>query len=387
MTAGRVLTASAVLAAVLLLVTGALPIRDALQLADRTIPVLVFVAAMTVVTELLETAGLFQRVAHGVARLARGRTLVLWGLAAALSVVTTALFSLDTTAVLLTPVLVVVARASGLPVRPFALLCIMLANTASLFLPVSNLTNLLAQHRLAWSPAAFFLAAGLPALVACVVPVAVLTVLHRRQLVGRYRPPTLRPLADPVLLRISQVTVAVLMVALVSGIPVWIPAVAAAAVLLVATSRRTRMIPSPRLVPWRILLLTGALFVAVETVHARGLDAALQAAAAGGRDTGSLAMLAGLGAVSANVANNLPAYLLLEPAAGTDPARLLALLIGVNVGPLVTPWASLATMLWHRRLSTLGEPVGWGRFAVVGALIAVLTVAASTAALVLVRPA
>ncbi|OMH29341.1 hypothetical protein BKD30_00730 [Tersicoccus phoenicis] len=381
------MTGSVVLAAVLLLVTGALPIRAALQLADRTIPVLVFVAAMTVVTELLEAAGLFQRVAHGVARLARGRTLVLWGLAAALCVVTTALFSLDTTAVLLTPVLVVVARASGLPVRPFALLCIMLANTASLFLPVSNLTNLLAQHRLAWSPSAFFLAAGLPAVVACVVPVAVLTVLHRRQLVGRYRPPTLRPLADPVLLRISQVTVTVLMVALVSGIPVWIPAVVAAAVLLVATSRRTRMIPSPRLVPWRILLFTGALFVAVETVRARGLDAALQAAAAGGRDTGSLAMLAGVGAVSANVANNLPAYLLLEPAAGTDPARLLALLIGVNVGPLVTPWASLATMLWHRRLSTLGEPVGWARFAVVGALIAVLTVAASTAALVLVRPA
>ncbi|GGC86569.1 arsenic transporter [Tersicoccus solisilvae] len=387
MTTGRTLTAAAVVAAAVLLVTGALPLREALLLADRAVPVLVFVAAMTVVTELLEAAGLFHRVAYGVARLARGRTLVLWALAAALCVVTTALFSLDTTAVLLTPVLVVVARACGLPVRPFALLCIMLANTASLFLPVSNLTNLLAQHRLAWSPVRFVGAAWLPAIVACVVPVVVLTLLHRRAVTGRYGVPDTRPLADPVLLRISQMTVVVLMVALVSGMPVWIPAVAAAVVLLVATTRRTRVIPSPGLVPWRILLLTGALFVAVETVHARGLDAGLQAAAAGGRDAGSLAVLAGLAAVSANVANNLPAYLLLEPAAGTDAARLLALLIGVNVGPLITPWASLATMLWHRRLSTLGEPVGWGGFAATGALIAVLTVSAGTLALVLVPPA
>ncbi|OMH34899.1 SLC13 family permease [Tersicoccus sp. Bi-70] len=387
MTAGRVLTAAAVLAAALLLVTGALPARAALQLADRTIPILVFVAAMTVVTELLEAAGLFHRVAYGVARLARGRTPVLWLLVALLGVVTTALFSLDTTAVLLTPVVVVVARACGLPVTPFALLCIMLANTGSLFLPVSNLTNLLAQHRLSWSPGAFLLAAGLPAVVACVVPVAVLTLVYRRAVTGTYTPPASRPLADPVLLRISQVTVAVLMVALVSGMPVWIPAVAAATVLLVATSRRTRVIPSPRLVPWRILLLTTALFVAVETVHARGLDAALQSAATGGRDAGSLALLAALAAVSANVANNLPAYLLLEPAAGADAARLLALLIGVNVGPLVTPWASLATMLWHRRLTTLGESVSWGRFAAIGAVIAVLTVAACVLALALVPPA
>lgn len=386
MTAGRVLTASAVLAAAVLLLTGALPPPDALLLADRAIPVLVFVAAMTVVTELLEAAGLFHRVAYGVARMARGRTLVLWALAAVLCVVTTALFSLDTTAVLLTPVLVVVARACGLPVAPFALLCIMLANTASLFLPVSNLTNLLAQHRLGWAPAQFIAAAWLPATVACVVPVLVLTLVHHRAVTGRHVVPDTRTPADPVLLRISRVTVVALMIALVSGMPVWIPAVAAATVLLVATTRRTRAIPSPRLIPWRILLLTGALFVAVETVHARGLDAALQAAAAGSRDAGSLAVLAGLGAVSANVANNLPAYLLLEPAAGADPARLLSLLIGVNAGPLVTPWASLATMLWHRRLSTMDEPVGWGRFAAVGALVAVLTVSASTAALVLVLP-
>ena len=45
--------------------------------------------------------------------------------------------------------------------------------------------------------------------------------------------------------------------------------------------------------------------------------------------------------------NNLPAYLALEPVAADAPQRLMALLIGVNGGPLVTPWASLATLLWR----------------------------------------
>jgi arsenical pump membrane protein len=42
--------------------------------------------------------------------------------------------------------------------------------------------------------------------------------------------------------------------------------------------------------------------------------------------------------VSANVVNNLPAYLALEAASSDAPVRLMALLIGVNAGPLVTVW-------------------------------------------------
>ena len=48
---------------------------------------------------------------------------------------------------------------------------------------------------------------------------------------------------------------------------------------------------------------------------------------------------AGTGALLANVANNLPAYLVLEPVAADAAPRLMALLVGVNAGPLVTPWA------------------------------------------------
>ena len=77
---------------------------------------------------------------------AGNRRWALWALVVLLAVLSTAVLSLDTTAVLLTPVVIALARRTHTPPLPFALAVLALANTASLVLPVSNLTNLLADH-------------------------------------------------------------------------------------------------------------------------------------------------------------------------------------------------------------------------------------------------
>ena len=69
---------------------------------------------------------------------------------------------------------------------PFALAAVWLANTASLLLPVSNLTNLLAINRLDMSTVEYASHMWLPALAAVLVTVAYLFLVHRRQLRGRY---------------------------------------------------------------------------------------------------------------------------------------------------------------------------------------------------------
>jgi arsenical pump membrane protein len=86
--------------------------------------------------------------------------------------------------------------------------------------------------------------------------------------------------------------------------------------------------------------------------------------------------------LGANLANNLPAYLALEPTADS-PARLGALLVGVDAGPLISPWASLATLLWHARLRAVGVEVPWRRFVLLGVVAAPLIVALSVIPLVL----
>ncbi|MCR2818698.1 SLC13 family permease [Microbacterium sp. zg.Y1090] len=371
----------AVIGAVLLLagggavLGGVLPAADALAIADRVWPILLFVVAVTVVAELAAAAGVFDVVAAWLARLARGRTVVLWLAVVALAVVVTAFLSLDTTAVLLTPVVVVVARANGLNPLPFAFTTVWLANTGSLFLPVSNLTNLLAAHRLDdGTPWGFLALLGPSAVVAVAVSVALLLAIHRRHLRGRYVPAPAPRVADRVLLRAASVVVLVLLPLLVSGVPPWRPALAAAAAMtcLYAWRRPGRL--RLGLVPWHLVVFASGLFLAVGALQAAGAGALIAAVAGSGDDLVSLWRLAGAGLVVSNAIDNLPAYLALEPVADS-PVRLAALLIGVNAGPLITPWASLATLLWHDRLRAVGVDVPWRRYVLLGLVAAPLIVA------------
>ena len=64
-----------------------------------------------------------------------------------------------------------------------------------------------------------------------------------------------------------------------------------------------------------------------------------------------------------------------------SPERLLALLVAVNAGPLITPWASLATLLWHRGLTSMDMRVSWLRFAGLGLIAAPVTVTLATLAI------
>ncbi|AXJ11604.1 SLC13 family permease [Arthrobacter sp. PM3] len=362
------------------LATGLLPVPAFEELAARTVPVLAFVVAMSLVTELVDDAGLFRVVTERLATLGRGRVLLLWFLVIALATVSTVFLSLDTTAVLVTPVVVLLAVHARIPPLPFALTTIWLANTASLLLPVSNLTNLLAQDRLRLSPAAFAALVWAPALVGIVVPLVLLWLAFRKDLRGRYGPQPVHKVRDRVLLYAASGVLAVLLPALVSGIPVQYSAIAAAAVLLLLFLWRRRSALRWSMIPWRPLMLTSGLFMVVETLHANGLTRFLTGIPGSGDSLPVLLQIAALGTGTANAVNNLPAYLALEPV-GSSPARLAALLIGVNLGPLVTPWASLATLLWHERLLSLNVDVRWGGFAVAGAAAVVVTVPLAVVAL------
>jgi Na+/H+ antiporter NhaD/arsenite permease-like protein len=137
-----------------------------------------------------------------------------------------------------------------------------------------------------------------------------------------------------------------------------------------------------RLVPWQLVLFASGLFVVVEAAHSVGLTAVLAPVAGSGEGPLELVLLAGSAVLGANAINNLPAFLAFEPVADS-PARMAALLIGVNAGSLVTPWASLATMLWHARSAALGVTIPWGRYALLGLVVAPLTVVAATLTLTL----
>src|SRR5581483_2861022 len=82
-----------------------------------------------------------------------------------------------------------------------------------------------------------------------------------------------------------------------------------------------------------------------------------------------LLAIAAVSAALANVVNNLPATLILLPVtAGLGTGPLLAMLVGVNVGPNLTYPGSLATLLWRRMLRAQAVDVDLVEFTRLGLL-------------------
>jgi arsenical pump membrane protein len=345
--------------------------------AERVWPVLLFLVLIQVVADLCDDAGLFDVSAHVAARVAGGSRLALFLLFTALATISTWVLSIDTTAVLLAPIGLALAAELGLSALPFAFASIWLANSASLLLPVSNLTNLLALERLGTGAGGFVRETWAPQLAILVVVVTVLVIRHRRELRGSYPVPNRLPAYDRVLLWIAAAVVVLIGPAILLGVPAWAVALAASVVLVAGFAvRRPRSVrPSRlvRLVPWSVLLFAIALFAIVDLVveHSSNL---LSTVVGTGESLGDLGRVAGVSAGLANVVNNLPAYLVVEPFADSS-ARLVTTLVAVNVGPMLLAWGSLANLLWLRACRTRGLPISMVRFGLEGLLVVPLAVA------------
>jgi len=156
----------AVPAAGVVVATGAIRLGDASAEVRRLGPVIGFLAVVLVLAQLCADEGLFQACGSWMARSARGRPRRLLGQVFAIASVTTAVLSLDATIVLLTPVVFATAAGLGARPKPHVYACTHLSNSASLLLPVSNLTNLLAFAVSAVSFTRFAALMALPWLVA-----------------------------------------------------------------------------------------------------------------------------------------------------------------------------------------------------------------------------
>lgn len=368
-----------------LVATGLLPRHETGVTIARIWPLLLFLSTVLVLAELTTTAGVFDVLATRLAIVARGRIGGLFTACVAVAALTTICLNLDTTAVLLTPVMLALAAATGAPALPLAMCTVWLANTASLLLPVSNLTNLLAAGRVALPPAAFAARMGLAQLVALGATAGLLWLLYWRPAsrgAMRYElPEPFRP-GDPWLAAVAGLACLLFIGAALAGLQLGVASSIAAGVVVVAFAVRKRSALGWALIPWRLPVLVTGLFLVVQTIslHLLGPLAAALIGSSGG--AAATFRAAATGAVLANLVNNLPAYLAGEavvPAA--HHAQLLGLLIGVNAGPVITPWGSLATVLWRERCAAAGVAIGARRFMLSGTCLAVTAVGLSVAAL------
>jgi arsenical pump membrane protein len=373
----------AVPGALLVVLLGAVSRADAAATVREVAPTVAFLVVVLLLAELADREGLFTWAAAITARQAASSATRLLTRVTVLAAVVTAVLSLDATVVLLTPVVVATAVRMRVPVRPHGYAVGHLANSASLLLPVSNLTNLLAVAATGLSFVHFAGLMVLPQLVVVAVEYAVLRRLFRADLAQRVDSPVHEVPGTPVLaLVVVGATVAGFGLASLAGLPpVW-PAAAGVLVLGVRqlAARRTTLREQVVAANLPFGLFVVGLAVLVLALQRHGLDALLHHVLPDGHGLLALLAVAGIAAVLANLVNNLPATLSLVPVAAVGGVpTVLAVLIGVNLGPNLTYAGSLANLLWRR---VLGEHApGTVGFSAVGLATVPLTVVGATAAL------
>ena len=369
--------------AIVLVAVGILSSADARAALRQLGPTVGFLAALLVLADGCRRAGMFDALGAGMALGSRGRPARLLAMVFLAASVTTAVLSLDATVVLLTPIVFATAARLRTNARPHVYACTHLANSASLLLPVSNLTNLLAFRASGLSFARFGGLMVLPWLVALGIEWVVL----RRSFAGDLqRPParSTRALDRPELPTFALAVVGLTLVgfvlsSLVGIAPVWIAA--AGAVVMVGRER-----PAPKDVvraaePAFLVFVLG-LGVVVRAASQHGLSTAVDSILPHGTALPALLLVAVVSAAVANLLNNLPATLIIVPvAAASGPGAVLAMLVGVNVGPNLTYVGSLATLLWRRIVHAHDEETDMGEFTRLGLLTVPASLIACTVAL------
>ncbi|MFI0942190.1 SLC13 family permease [Streptomyces sp. NPDC021020] len=378
--------AAAVPAAALLTAVGAVPLSAAWHQIRELAPVVGFLAAVLVLAELCADDGLFTAAGDAISQACHGRPQRLLAGVFAVAAVVTAVLSLDATVVLLTPVVIATAARAGARARPHVYACAHLANSASLLLPVSNLTNLLAFTAAGITFTRFALLMAVPWLLAVGIEYVVFRRFFAADLAVVEHPPERGepPTVPAFTLVVLGLTLAGFALTSLAGInPAW-AALAGALVLGVRALHRGRA-TVPGLVKAAgplFCLFVLALGVVVEAVVRNGLSDAADAVLPDGDSLPALLGVAACAAVLANLINNLPATLALLPLAESGGAGpVLAVLIGVNLGPNLSYAGSLATLLWRRVLQAHGADAKLGTFTRLGLLTVPPTLVAATAAL------
>lgn len=338
--------------------SGAATIPIATHSIRELAPTVCFLAAILAFGHLCQAEGVFDYLGSLAATMSRGTPSRLLVLVVGFAAVVTATLTLDATVVLVTPVVLATTARLAIPSRPHSYACAHIANSGSLLLPVSNLTNLLAFTASGLSFGKFAALMMIPWLVACLLDWASLRLAFGSDLRGTgARPAPARPAPRVALVVLAITIMGFVITTAVGVVPAW-------AALLGCLVLGARQLHRRQLSPLKLVISASPGFCAfvlclgilVAGVLNRGGAKFLQHLIPSGTGLISMLGLALLAAVLANLVNNLPTTLALMPLVAGSPLAVMTVLVGVNLGPNASYSGSLATLLWRRILPARDRP-------------------------------
>lgn len=374
----------AVLGGSLALAFGLVSVREVGGIVWETHDALFLLLGMMALSSAADRAGFFEWAASLAARAGAGSVRRLYVMVFLVGTVVTAFLSLDATAIVLTPIVYGMVVRLRLRPLPFVFACTYTANTASLFLPISNLTNLLAYNAFDLGFVRFGVVMFIPALLAVVANLLVFLVLFRGDLIGGYEEDHFFEAENPPFFRLAAGGVAAVLAAFflapVFGLSIGLMALLGGAAVVFAARFlgwvSLREVSSE--VSWGLFALVIGLFVVVRAAEEAGLTSFIGGSLAlAGEGSGFFEILAvALGAaLGSNLVNNVPMTVMAINGVGplleggeAGVSVVYAALLGTNVGPNLTIVGSLATLIWLSIVRDRGVEVSARDYLKIGAV-------------------
>jgi Na+/H+ antiporter NhaD/arsenite permease-like protein len=374
-------TGAAVVGAAFMVALRVVTPEQAFHMVDLGTLVLLF--GMMIVVAHLRLAGFFRWAGAAVARRARSPHQLLAGLVATAGVLS-ALFVNDTVCLALTPLVLEVSAAVGVPPMPYLLALATASNIGSVATLTGNPQNMLVGVASGLPYAGFFRALAPVAVVGLVLDFLVIAVVYRKDMARPFPAPAHPRVKVHAFLMAKGLAAAAAMLAFFfAGAHVSVVALTAGAALLL--TRRVKPEKVFLEINWNLLTLFAGLFVVVGAARTAGLaDRLFDLLHA--REAGSVAALSVVSAVLSNLVSNVPAVMLFTPLVPTlpdPPHAWLALAMSSTLAGNLTLLGSIANLIVAEG-ARKRAPISFLEYLRVGVPVTVLTLVAGV--LLLARP-
>ena len=378
---------SAIFGAFIALIFGVVTFSDVLDVTNIVWDATLAFIGIIILSLVLDEIGFFEWAALKMAKFSNGSGLKMFIYSILLGAFVSALFANDGAALILTPILLAKMRILQLNMKTivaFLLAGGFISDSASLPFVFSNLTNIVTANYFSIGFAQYFFDMIIPFIVSVIASTIFLWLILRKDIPKTVDITLLKEpksvIKNMKLFYFSWVFLAFLLCAYFLGdaydLPISIFALGGATIfLIIATiSKSVEPLKIIKEAPWQVVWFSIGLYIVVYGLKNAGLTDYLAIILKDLSLRGETIAVLGTGFIAAflsAIMNNMPTIMIMDIALNDiqNQAMIYANIVGCNLGPKMTPFGSLATLLWLHVLAKKGVKISFVQYSKFGLII------------------
>lgn len=378
---------SAIFGAFIALIFGVVTFSDVLDVTNIVWDATLAFIGIIILSLVLDEIGFFEWAALKMAKFSNGSGLKMFIYSILLGAFVSALFANDGAALILTPILLAKMRILQLNMKTivaFLLAGGFISDSASLPFVFSNLTNIVTANYFSIGFAQYFFDMIIPFIVSVIASTIFLWLILRKDIPKTVDITLLKEpksvIKNMKLFYFSWFFLAFLLCAYFLGdaynLPISIFALGGATIfLIIATiSKSVEPLKIIKEAPWQVVWFSIGLYIVVYGLKNAGLTDYLAIVLKELSLRGETIAVLGTGFIAAflsAIMNNMPTIMIMDIALNDiqNQAMIYANIVGCNLGPKMTPFGSLATLLWLHVLAKKGVKISFAQYSKFGLII------------------